>query len=115
MWTTTVTVQRPEGTTLTDATNRPVTHLPVKVDASSGTLAEAIASAMLPQYHSGIKFKILVDWQPNALLKQADILIDEAQIDPDTGTYYKYRVIARPMNFVGSHQQLEVETVVGTV
>ncbi len=114
MWFTTVTVQRPEGTTMTDSTGRNVVHLPVKVDASKGSLVEAIIQAQLPKFRVAIKFKIYVDWQPNAILQQEDVLIDEQFIDPATTTNYKYKVVERPVNYVNDHQELEVETVVGT-
>jgi len=112
MFETRVTVQRPEGTILTGSDGRTVQHLAVKIDQM--TPGETLQHQDLGTFRGAIGFKIFVDWQPNALLRHEDILIDEEVIDPDTHTYYKYRVSKRVKNFLYDHQELIADTVVGT-
>lgn len=52
-------------------------------------------------------------WNPTALVRQDDFVVDETQVDPDTGLNVRMRITGRPRNAVGDHQELRGEVVVG--
>lgn len=47
-------------------------------------------------------------------IRQLDLLVDLNNIDPKTGTYYRYRTISIPEFFPDGHGELVVDLVRGT-
>lgn len=108
MRTTTLTIKRPDKTTV-------ATGLLAKVDQSS--TKEVVEHLQIGDHHTGDMFRIVtLGWNPNALIRRGDLLIDELFTDEDNanGYTYRYRVISRPKNFYLHHQECTVDTAVGT-
>lgn len=101
-----VTIQRPSGTAYAQ-------HIGVQVDQVN--LKESLPLREAFHYRSADLFKVYtLGWYPSAQIVRSDILIDERETDPETGTAYKYRVVARPKTFEYSHQEVYCEVVIGT-
>lgn len=108
---TSITIRRPEKTTLTGLDGRLASGIRVKVDEVSEMLQ---ANHQAYDYHAPYTYKVYTfGWYPNSLIRKGDVLIDERYTDPQTGQLYKYRVTGRPKDFQGDHQECQVEVVEG--
>jgi hypothetical protein len=60
-------------------------------------------------------FSVYTLWPPisPAIIRRRDVLVDEVNIDPETGTNAKYRVSGLVETFADDHQEMLVERVVG--
>lgn len=104
---TTVSIQRPEGTTI-------ATHIRVQVDQVS--LREQVDLRGAYDYQAGDYFKVYVlDWNyGTSLVKRDDVLLDELYTDPENkNAAFKYRVVGRVKDFTHDHQECYVRVVVG--
>jgi hypothetical protein len=112
MRTTTVTIQRPEGTLYASG---------VRVQVDQMTFKEVMDHMDVTRMHGHDGFKVYtLDWIPPLLIHRDDVLIDERYTDPDTitpanptGSLFKYRVVSRPKDYDWDHQEMVVEVVVG--
>lgn len=114
MWETSVTLQRPEGTTYTGLDGRPATHILVQVDQASDE--EVLKHQQITDFHGAVLYKIWTNgWYANSLLRQDDVLIDEQHLDPDTGLAVKYRITGRVKDYPFDHQACpKCEVIPGT-
>lgn len=105
---TTVTIQRPEGTTL-------ATGIRCQVDQMSDREAALLRQAF--EWHAADLYRLYTsDWNPNSLIQRGDVLIDERFTDEDSpggANFYKYRVVSRPRNYDRQYQSCICEVVVG--
>lgn len=110
---TTVSVQRPDGTTLT-------TGIGVQIDQAS--LHMRVLHAQLGDYHVADLYKVITQWWPVfkdangtvTQLQRGDLLVDERATNPETGANYQYRVSGLPKLFDLDHVEAEVEVATGT-
>ena len=115
MYDTTVTIQRPAGTTLTGLDGRLAVHLIAQIDQSSDK--EMVELRAIYDFQGNNLYKVYLPWYPNALVKQDDVLLDERFINPDiegATTYYQYNVVGRPKNFYLDHQTCYCTVEVGS-
>lgn len=103
MITTTVRIERPQGTTVASG-------VPVQIDQAS--LEERLEFAGARPYDV---FTVYTLWPPidPAIIRRRDVLVDESNTDPETGTNAKYRVSGLVETFADDHQEMLVERVVG--
>lgn len=90
------------------------TGILAKIDQQSTTaIVEHLAAG---DHHVGDRFIIrTLGWNPNALVKRGDLIIDELFTDEDNanGYSYRYKVTSRPKNFDLHHQEFIGDTSVG--
>ena len=112
MWTAFVTIYRPEGTVLVGADGRTAVNLPMIFDRSSPTMiaqAQQVYGA-----NARYEWKIITPaLYVASLVKEEDVLIDQFNLDPDTGQLYKYKVVTRPKQY-NDHQEFLCDTPIGT-
>ncbi len=99
--TTTVRVERPEGTTVASG-------IPVQIDHASAE--ELIEFEGARPYDTFMIYTLNV---PSVPIRRRDVLFDERNVDVETGVAAKYRVSGHVETFTGSHQELVAERVVG--
>jgi hypothetical protein len=105
---TTVTIKHPDNTTY-------ATGLLVQVDQTSDK--SMIEHAAIGDHHVGDLFTITtLGWNPSALIRRGDVLLDERFTDEDNknGATYRYRIVSRPKNYDLHHQVCVADTAVGT-
>lgn len=114
MRTTTITITRGSPrVTLIDRAGRPATGVPAQVDQIDQL--EQVKLSAIYGYNAGIDFHLYLPWQPNALVKQDDVLQDEHYTDPDRpGLAYRYQVVGRPKDYEYDHQEVYCRVFVGT-
>src|SRR5579859_3657003 len=102
---TTVRLERPEGTVLARG-------IPVQIDQMS--VKEASDFEMARPYDSfWIYTRQGVPVTPAGGIARRDVLFDEVNNDPETGTLAKYRVSGLVETFSTHHQEAMAERVVG--
>jgi hypothetical protein len=108
MRTTTLTIKRPDNTIF-------ATGLLAQVDQASDK--SVIEHLQIGDHHVGDMWAITtLGWNPAALIRRGDLLIDEIYTDADkaAGTYpFAYRVISRPKDYWLHHQSLKADSAVG--
>jgi hypothetical protein len=104
---TSITIQRPKGTTI-------ATGILVQVDQAS---AKEVYDHMQAYAWDGKDLYRIYTywWNPSALIRRGDILIDEQRIDPEstTGAAYTWRVTGKPKDYELDHQEVYAEAYVG--
>lgn len=104
---TTLTLKRPDNTTI-------ATGILAQVDqASTKSIVEHM---QVGDHHVGDMWKIVtLGWNPAALIRRGDLLIDEQFTDTDnaSGFTYRYRVISHPKDYWLHHQELTADSAVG--
>lgn len=112
---TTLTILRPLETILVGSDGRLATGIFAQIDQIS--TEEQIKYKAIYEFYGKFSFKAIVQWYPNSLIKQDDVLKDERFINPDIpggATLFYYKVIGPPMNFYLDHQQCLMDVTVGS-
>ncbi len=110
---TTLTIQRGVNTaTVTDLASRLATGISAQIDEVDGTLQTIHGEVTI--FEEGIDFKLIVAWNPNALIRKGDTLLDERYVDVTTGMQYQYLVTRRPKDYQFSHQECYCKVVEGS-
>lgn len=105
---TTVTIQRPEGTVLATSVAVQIEH------ASASEQADFLGRDERGGARPYDRFIVYtLRGVPTTPIRRRDVLIDEQNTDAETGVFAKYRVVGLPESFIGSHQELLAERVVG--
>lgn len=104
---TTIRIERPEGTVI-------ATGVPVQIDAYNDVLSgEALHLSFDEARPYDLVDIYTTQGVPLTPIQRRDVLFDEINTDPETGTSAKYRVNAVVETFAYSHQELRAERVVG--
>ena len=102
---TTVRLERPEGTVLAHG-------IPVQIEQMS--VKEALDFDQARPYDTfWIYTRQGVPVTPAGGIARRDVLFDEVNTDPETGTLAKYRVSGLVETFASHHQELMAERIVG--
>lgn len=105
MITTTVRLERPEGTVLARGIAVQIEQMSVR-EATDFDMARPFDSFWLYTLQG-------VPVTPPGGIVRRDVLFDEVNTDPETGTLAKYRVSGLVETFANHHQEAMVERVVG--
>ncbi len=100
--TTTVRIERPQGTIV-------ATGIPVQIDQAS--VHEAVEFEGARPFDSFWLYTL--QGVPVTAIRRRDVLYDERNNDPETGTLAKYRVSGLVETFDGDHQEAMIERIVG--
>ena len=99
---TTVRVERPEGTVVARG---------VAVQIEEAALEERLSFDGARPYDS--VYIYTTQGVPTTPLQRRDVLYDEVNVDPETGTLAKYRVSGAVETFNYDHQEMIAERIVG--
>lgn len=99
---TTVRIERPQGTVVARG-------IAVQIDQSS-----TLEHMDLEHARSFDIFEVFTtQGVPLVPIRRRDVLVDEVNVDPETGLLAQYRVSGLVETFAGDHQECVVERVVG--
>lgn len=106
---TTVSVQRPEGTTI-------ATGIQVQVDQMSAQ--EMLVHAQMDGFRVVDRYKVYTQWWPilpdGSQIRRGDVLLDERDTNYEAnGAAFKYRVTGLPKLYDLDHEEFVVEVVTG--
>lgn len=105
---TTVSVQRPDGTTIASG-------IAVQIDQMSA--AEMLVHAQLEGFRVVDRYKLFTQWWPilpdGSQIRRGDVLLDERDTNYETSAAYKYRVTSLPKLYDMDHEEMVVEVVTG--
>lgn len=106
---TTITIQRPANGQMTQV----ATGIRCQVDQAS--TKEVVEHRQAYAWEVADYFKVYTtDWNPTALIRRGDELVDERATDPETGQPFRYRVMGRVKDYEYSHQEMFCRVLVGS-